>query len=140
MIKKITDNLSSLLTVIKSFLTGAATPGSPYDFMQNVGDTNYFLADSDQLSLDTEQLLERQAEWLKKYPKYNVLIEGHCDPDEGTLEYCLALGERRADNARRYLSKFINSSRIEVVSYGKERPCVPLRSDYRNRRIITALR
>ena len=142
MLKKVTDNLTSLLTVLKSFFAGppGPTPGSIYDFMANVGDTNHFVPDSDQLSLDSEQQLDRQVEWLKKYPKYNVLVEGHCDPDEGTREYCLGLGQRRAQNTKQYLSKFIDPSRVEIISYGKERPIVITTSDYRNRRTVTIVR
>lgn len=120
---------------MKSFF-GSYPPGSHDDFMYNVGDTNYFDTFSDNVTLPTMQSLERQAEWLKKYNVKSVTIEGHCDPDEGTYEYCLALAERRAELSKEYLSKFYKGN-IYTHSYGKGRPCTPLTGDYRNRRIVT---
>jgi len=139
MLKKVTDSLSSLLTVLQSFFSDCR-PGSVCDFINNVGDTNYFESFSDNITLTTMQSLERQAEWLKKYNTPNMLIEGHCDPDEGTYEYCLALGERRAQAAKNYMSKFYDPKKIEIISYGKSRPITNLTSDYRNRRIVTIIR
>jgi peptidoglycan-associated lipoprotein len=62
---------------------------------------------------------------LKKYPKVKVQIEGHCD-ERGTIEYNLALGERRANSTKKYLiSLGISADRISTISYGKERPLDP---------------
>ena len=62
---------------------------------------------------------------LKQYPTWAVTIEGHCD-ERGTAEYNLALGERRAVAARRYLvSLGISADRLRTVSYGKEFPFDP---------------
>ena len=66
--------------------------------------------------------LIRQAGFLNANPALTVTIEGHCD-ERGTREYNLALGERRAAAARDYLlAQGIDSARIRVISYGKERP------------------
>ena len=69
-----------------------------------------------------EAILKENAVWLKNNPKMKVQIEGHCD-ERGTVEYNLALGERRASNAKKYLAALgIPSDRISTISYGKERP------------------
>jgi len=84
--------------------------------------TIYFDYDSAKLKAPAKTKLERAADWLKRNPNVNVRIEGHCD-ERGTNEYNLALGERRALSARRYLvSLGINPDRIFTISYGEERP------------------
>ena len=71
------------------------------------------------------EILNENAALLKKSPKVKVQIEGHCD-ERGTTEYNLALGERRANSAKKYLiSLGISSNRISTISYGKERPLDP---------------
>jgi peptidoglycan-associated lipoprotein len=118
------------------------TPGSIADFKQNVGDRVYFDFDQSAVRTDGRAILDKQAEWLKKYTNYPILIEGKCD-ERGTREYNLALGERRANSVRQYLiAKGIPTTRIKTISYGKERPEV-VGSDEaawaRNRVGITAL-
>jgi len=82
----------------------------------------YFDFDQADLRADARDGLAKDAAWLKKYPSIRVLLEGHCD-DRGTEAYNLALGDRRASAAREYLvSMGIPESRIQTVSYGKERP------------------
>ncbi len=69
-----------------------------------------------------EEVLRENAVLLKKYPRVKIQVEGHCD-ERGTVEYNLALGERRANNTRKYLiSLGIASDRISTISYGKEKP------------------
>lgn len=69
-----------------------------------------------------EVILKENAAFLKNNPKMKVQIEGHCD-ERGTVEYNLALGERRANNTKRYLVFLgIPSDRISAISYGKEKP------------------
>jgi peptidoglycan-associated lipoprotein len=69
-----------------------------------------------------EAVLKENAAFLKKNPNMRVQIEGHCD-ERGTVEYNLALGERRANNTKKYLVFLgIPSDRISTISYGKERP------------------
>ena len=71
------------------------------------------------------EILRKNAEWLKGNPKVFVTIEGHCD-ERGTVEYNLALGEKRAKAAENYLvSLGIKASRIKVISYGKSKPADP---------------
>ena len=76
-----------------------------------------------------EEILRENAALIKKYPKVKIQIEGHCD-ERGTVEYNLALGERRANNTKKYLvSLGIASNRISTISYGKEKPLDPGRSE-----------
>ena len=99
-------------------------PGSVEDFIKNVGDTLFFDFDKHDLKGKDIEDLDKMIAWLKQYPKYGITVEGHCD-ERGTREYNLALGERRADAVKSYLiSKGINPTRIQTVSYGKERPAV----------------
>ena len=67
-------------------------------------------------------MLDSIAAWLNKDKNINVLIEGHCD-ERGTNEYNLALGEKRANAAKEYLSaRGIAAKRINTISYGEEKP------------------
>lgn len=71
------------------------------------------------------EILKQNEALLKKYPNVMIQIEGHCD-ERGTVEYNLALGERRANSAKRFLTSLgIPGSRISTISYGKERPLDP---------------
>ena len=82
----------------------------------------YFDYDQSDLREDARTALAGDAEWLKKYPTVQVLIEGYCD-ERGTGAYNLALGDRRANAAKEYLvSLGIDGSRLRTVSYGEERP------------------
>ena len=102
----------------------ACIPGSVADFVDNVGDRVFFDFDRSAVRPDGLETLQRQAAWLNTYPNYGVTINGHCDI-RGTVEYNLALGERRANAAREKLSAFgIAPNRIKVVSYGKNRPII----------------
>src|SRR5712671_6754037 len=68
---------------------GSAAPGSQQDFVVNVGDRVFFESDSTELSQQAVGTLERQAQWLRAYPQYTFLIEGHAD-ERGTREYNIA--------------------------------------------------
>ena len=82
----------------------------------------FFDLDSADVSTEGQQVLQANAAVLKKYPAWQVTIEGHCD-ERGTAEYNLALGERRALAARTYLvSLGIPADKVKTVSYGKEFP------------------
>jgi len=82
----------------------------------------YFDYDQSELRADARDGLAKDAQWLKKYPSVQILLEGHCD-DRGTEAYNLALGDKRASAAREYLESLgVPESRIKTVSYGKERP------------------
>jgi peptidoglycan-associated lipoprotein len=82
----------------------------------------FFEYDSSALTDQAREALQASASWLKGYPQYGLLVEGHCD-ERGTEQYNLALGDRRAASARDYLvSLGIDASRIRTISYGEERP------------------
>ena len=82
----------------------------------------FFEYNDSTLSADAQAALTSSANWLKKNPGYNLLIEGHCD-ERGTEQYNLALGDRRANQAKEYLVTLgVDSGRIRTVSYGEERP------------------
>ena len=84
----------------------------------------FFDFDKSDIKPEGQKTLERQAEWLKKYPNTTVTVEGHCD-DRGTREYNLALGERRANAVKKALVALgIAPNRVSTISYGKERPAV----------------
>jgi peptidoglycan-associated lipoprotein len=121
---------------------GAATPGSPQDFVVNVGDRVFFETDSSELTPASRATLDKQAQWLQTYSHYPFTIEGHAD-ERGTREYNLALGARRAQAVRDYLaSRGIPASRMRTISYGKERPvavCNNISCWSQNRRAVTVL-
>ncbi|HEX3863747.1 MAG TPA: peptidoglycan-associated lipoprotein Pal [Stellaceae bacterium] len=117
-------------------------PGSQQDLAATAGDRIFFAFDSSDISSEAQQILQRQAQWLKRYPNVSVTIEGHCD-ERGTREYNLALGERRAQAAKNVLAALgVPASRLSTISYGKERPAVPGGSDEanaQNRRAVTTV-
>lgn len=122
---------------------GQITPGSQEDFLQQVGQYgDRILFETDRFNVDTEDqdVLQRQAQWLAQYPGTRITVEGHAD-ERGTRDYNLALGERRANSAKNFLVSIgVDASRIQTVSYGKERPSA-LGSDEQawaqNRRAVT---
>lgn len=104
--------------------TGSYAPGSQQDLAATAGDRVFFAYDQSTISSEGQDILQRQAEWLKRYPQVSVTIEGHCD-ERGTREYNLALGERRAQAVKNVLVALgIPASRIQTISYGKDRPIV----------------
>ena len=87
-----------------------------------VADRVFFATNESVLTTASRDTLRKQAEWLRKNSKINVVLEGHAD-ERGTREYNLALGERRANAAKDYLMTYgVSGKRISVISYGKERP------------------
>ena len=87
-----------------------------------VPDRVFFATNEIVLTTASRDTLRKQAAWLRKNADVEVLVEGHAD-ERGTREYNLALGERRANSAKDYLMTYgISSSRITVISYGKEKP------------------
>ena len=104
-------------------------PGSIQDFVINAGDRVYFDYDKFDVRADAAPVLDAQAAWLRRYPAVHVRIEGNAD-ERGTREYNFALGGRRANSVREYLlAHGIDGSRIDTVSYGKERPIDPGEND-----------
>ncbi|MEO6212680.1 MAG: peptidoglycan-associated lipoprotein Pal [Vicinamibacterales bacterium] len=89
----------------------------------------FFGYDQAEVSTEGQQVLNANAEILKKYPTWVITIEGHSD-ERGTAEYNLALGERRALAARNYLvSLGMPADRLRTVSYGKEFPFDPAQTE-----------
>ena len=82
----------------------------------------FYELDSADVSADGQKVLQENASVMKKFPTWQVTIEGHCD-ERGTAEYNLALGERRALAAKNYLvSLGVPADKVRTVSYGKEFP------------------
>jgi peptidoglycan-associated lipoprotein len=97
--------------------TSQYAPGSQQDLAATAGDRVFFAYDRADISSDGQKILERQAQWLQRYPNVSVTIEGHCDE--------LALGDPRAEATKHVLVALgIPASRIHTISYGKERPIV----------------
>lgn len=121
---------------------GPQTPGSIQDFVVNVGDRVFFDSDSSEINSSGQATLDKQAQWLGRYPRYSFTIEGHAD-ERGTREYNFALGARRAESAKNYLiARGVAANRIRTVSYGKERPvavCNDISCWSQNRRAVTVL-
>ena len=82
---------------------GAAAPGSQQDFVVNVGDRVFFESDSTELSAHRATRWRSRRSWLQQYRSYAFTIEGHAD-ERGTREYNIALGARRAQAVRDYLT------------------------------------
>ena len=103
---------------------GNALNGTAQDFAVSAGDRVFFAYDSYDLTPEARSTLDRQAQWLNGNSGLNITIEGHAD-ERGTREYNIALGERRANSVKNYLiSQGVSPSRMNVISYGKERPAV----------------
>lgn len=82
----------------------------------------YFDFDKSDLKPEARAILDKKAKWLRAHPEFNLVIEGNCD-ERGTPEYNLALGERRAIAAWKYLNALgISGDRMTTISYGEERP------------------
>ena len=123
--------------------TGGVVPGSQEDFVANVSSDRIFFG-FDQYNVDAEDqaTLQSQAQWLARNPAVRVTLEGHAD-ERGTRDYNIALGERRANAAKIYLATLgVDPSRIDVISYGKERPAALGSNEEawaQNRRAVTVV-
>ena len=121
---------------------GTLDPSSPAYFQQTIGDRVLFAVDTSTLTDDGRATLAGQALWLSRNPTYTAIVEGHAD-EQGTREYNLALGARRASAARDYLvTQGISVSRIRTLTYGKERPIEVCSSEAcyaKNRRAVTVI-
>ena len=121
---------------------GTVAAGTPAEFQNNVGDRVFFGTDQSNLSPEALVILDAQATWLMQNADYVAIIEGHAD-EQGTREYNLALGARRANAVKEYLvSLGVAGSRLKTVSYGKERPleiCSAERCYAENRRSVSVL-
>lgn len=130
------------LSNISPDLNGANNPNSPQFFTQTIGDRVLFQVDSSSLTAAGQATLDGQANWLITNSDYFAIIEGHAD-EQGTREYNLALGARRANAVREYLtSKGVPNGRLRTISYGKERPielCSTEECYSKNRRAVTII-
>ncbi len=127
---------------------GAITQGSLDDptsvayFQQTIGNRVLFAVDQSTLSPEATAVLDGQANWLNQNTQYSVTVEGHAD-EQGTREYNLALGARRASSAKNYLvSRGVAENRVNTLTFGKERPleiCSTEACWSKNRRAETAI-
>jgi peptidoglycan-associated lipoprotein len=118
-------------------------PGSQQDFVANITSDRIFFG-FDQFNVDAEDqaALRSQATWMQRYPAVRVTLEGHAD-ERGTRDYNIALGERRANAAKNALAAMgVDPARVDVISYGKERPDAVGSNEEswaRNRRAVTVI-
>ena len=128
--------------VSTSGLGDVSNPASPAYFNQTVGDKVWFEVDQSTLTDKARATLDLQAQWLTANTGYAVLIEGNAD-EQGTEDYNLALGARRAAAVQQYLiAKGIAPGRIQTISYGKLKPlavCSDETCYAQNRRAATVL-
>ncbi|MBC7371130.1 MAG: peptidoglycan-associated lipoprotein Pal [Bdellovibrionaceae bacterium] len=117
-------------TPITSATSDTAVESTPMSFDATGSDsgkipgleTVHFEYDKSNISAENKRILQGNGDWIKKNTTYKVQIEGHCD-NRGTIEYNLALGERRANAVKAYLvSLGVPAARVSVISYGKEKP------------------
>ncbi len=110
-----------------------------YVAMQQLADNFervYFEFDSALLTPESRNALADNVEIMNHFPEISVEVEGHCD-DRGSVEYNLALGERRANAIRRYMvTAGLPEANITTISYGEERPLIEGETDeaYRKNR------
>lgn len=103
----------------------------------------FFAYDKADLTAQSQETLKQNAIWLRRFPEAKVVVEGHCD-ERGTESYNLALGDRRALAVSDFLIKAgVDSSQLETISYGEERPFDPGHTESawaKNRRAHFAVR
>ena len=106
------------LSAMEAISRGVAAITPPGAVLKDV----YYQFDSVELEAEAEEILKKNAEWMKANPKARVEVEGHCD-DIGSAEYNLALGAKRAQSARSFLiNQGVAPERLVTISYGKEAP------------------
>ena len=117
-------------------------PKSQAYFERTIGDRVFFEVDQYTLNDPAKMALDIQAQWLLDNSGYIIIVEGHAD-EQGTREYNLALGFRRAQSVQEYLvARGVSGLRLKTRSYGKERPieiCSVERCYAKNRRAVTLL-
>lgn len=121
---------------------GVSDPSSPEYFQQTVGDRVLFQVDQSSLTPEAKAVLDGQAGWLSVNADFMAIIEGHAD-EQGTQEYNLALGARRANSVREYLvANGVPAARLRTLTFGKERPaeiCAAEACYAKNRRAVTII-
>lgn len=122
--------------------TAALDPNSVAYFNQTIGDRVLFAVDTSTLTEIGRATLIQQAGWLNANPSFTAIIEGHAD-EQGTQEYNLALGARRAGAVKAFLvSQGVADARLQTVTFGKERPlqtCSDEACYSQNRRAVTVI-
>lgn len=140
--KPTAEPVKSAAASTNSQVQSSVLPGSEKDFQVNVGDTVHFDYNRSDLHDTDKSVLQRQATWLNRYRSVRVMIQGNCD-ERCTREYNLALGARRANSVKEYLvSLGVSMSRVDTISYGKERPVCSESVEScwaRNRRAVTVI-
>ena len=115
---------------------------SPEYFTHHIGDRVFFEVDQSSITPDAAEILRLQAEWLRTNSSYQITVEGHAD-EQGTREYNLALGARRASSVKSFLVQLgVPEGRISTVTYGKERPVAACSNEScwsQNRRAVTLI-
>jgi peptidoglycan-associated lipoprotein len=137
--------MAAALVIMASVAACANKEGDPNSALLGPGgkgDIVYFSTDQTDLTPEAQQTLTSQARWLQQYAQYSITIEGHAD-ERGTREYNIALGAKRSQSVRDFLSRNgINGQRIRTISFGKERPvavCNDISCWSQNRRAQTVL-
>jgi len=101
--------------------TGNSSAAVPAECESGAAFTVRFGFDQATLAGDAQASLQKLADCLKRAPAKRVVVQGNAD-ERGTAQYNVALGSRRAEAARKYLSDLGAGGAIDTVSYGKERP------------------
>jgi len=105
--------------------TDASRGASPLDDPNYELKRVFFPYNEASVTEEAARILADNAEWMKRHPTAKIQVEGHCD-ERGSVEYNLALGERRAQSVRKYLTDLgVRQSRISIISYGEESPLDP---------------
>jgi len=121
---KMTKGTSSALAKQTKEAASATTSQPGMEQMKSDLETIYFDFDSATLSEQSRKALTSNANYLKKHSDVSIRIEGNCD-ERGSAEYNIALGEKRARAALKYLSTLgIDDSRLSLISNGNEKPVV----------------
>ena len=119
-----------------------APPGSNEDFIVNVGRRVFFTEKSSELTDTAKETLKLQADWLTRYPTYQLKIEGFAD-EPGTAEYNQQLGAKRAEAVKAwFLAAGLPPARMRIKSFGNSRPvnkCPDISCYAQNRRAVTVL-
>ena len=112
------------------------------ELASGVPDRVFFATNETILTTASRETLRKQAAWLRQNSDVTVVVEGHAD-ERGTREYNLALGEKRAQAVKNYLTSMgISATKVSTISYGKERPAVVGSNDgawSQNRRSVTTV-
>jgi len=130
--KKTDDSLSSAGAFAGTEVLASSDAGNAMGLQ-----TVHFEYDSFSLTSRAQSTLRNNLDILRNTPRIRVQIEGHCD-ERGSIQYNIALGEKRAESVKRYLvSNGISADRLTTISYGEEKPLDPSSNEAawaRNRR------